>query len=151
MKTMLLCAKTFAYGFDLQILKLQIVRGCSGSPLALNLIGRSLCGQPPVVWQSRANELSKGHSIFESNEDLLACLQKSFDVFDTKAIIKECFMDLGLFPEDQRIPAASLVDMWVELHDEDDMNAMEKIYELATRNLVDVVIRYALQYFSMAA
>lgn len=87
-------------------------------------------------------ELSKGQSIFQSNEDLLTCLQKNFDVLDTKAIIKECFMDLGLFPDEQRIPAASLVDMWVELHGEHDINAMEKIYELATRNMVYIIARY---------
>ncbi|KAF7828759.1 putative disease resistance protein [Senna tora] len=117
----------------------KIVRGCSGSPLALKAIGRSLCQQDPVVWESRATELSEGQPIFDSNEDLLACLQKNFDVLDTKEIIKECFMDLGLFPEDQRIPAASLVDMWVELHGEYEVKAMDKIYELATRNMVDIV------------
>ncbi|KAI9089086.1 hypothetical protein K1719_029365 [Acacia pycnantha] len=118
----------------------EIVQGCSGSPMVLNAIGRSLCGQDSVVWQSRATKLSKGRPIFESNEDLLAFLQKSFDVLDTKSVIKECFLDLGLFPEDQKIPAASLVDMWVELHGEYDINAMEKIYELATRNMVDIVV-----------
>ena len=52
-------------------------------------------------------------------------------------------MDLGLFPEDQRIAAAALVDMWTELHDEDDLSAMEKIYELANRHMADIVdIRY---------
>ncbi|KAK4262257.1 hypothetical protein QN277_027839 [Acacia crassicarpa] len=119
----------------------EIVQGCSGSPMVLNAIGRSLCGQNSVLWQSRATELSKGRPIFESNEDLLAFLQKSFDVLDTKSVIKERFLDLGLFPEDQKIPAASLVDMWVELHGEDDINAMKKIYELATRNMVDIVVR----------
>ncbi|XP_054823426.1 probable disease resistance protein At5g66900 isoform X2 [Prosopis cineraria] len=119
----------------------EIVRGCSGSPMVLNAIGRSLCGQHSAVWQSRAKELSKGRPIFESNEDLLDSLLKSFDVSVPKSVIKERFMDLGLFPEDQKIPAASLVDMWVELHGEDDVNAMEKIYELATRNVLDIVIR----------
>ncbi|XP_028764113.1 probable disease resistance protein At5g66900 [Neltuma alba] len=119
----------------------EIVQGCSGSPMVLNAIGRSLCGQDAVVWQSRATELSKGRPIFESNENLLAFLQKSFDVLDTKSVIKERFMDLALFPEGQKIPAASLVDMWVELYGEDDVNAMEKIYELATRNMVEIVVR----------
>ncbi|KAJ1436511.1 Powdery mildew resistance protein, RPW8 domain [Sesbania bispinosa] len=88
----------------------EIVRGCSGSPLALRVSGRSLSHQQPLVWHNRARALSKGHSILDSNNDVLVCLQKSLDVLNPKAI--ECFGDLGLFPEDQRIPAAALVDMW---------------------------------------
>ncbi|KAI4327492.1 hypothetical protein L6164_019945 [Bauhinia variegata] len=120
----------------------EIVRGCSNSPLVLKVIGKSLCQQHPVVWQSQAKKLSRGHSILDSSTYLLECLWKSFDVSDPEAIIKECFMDLGLFPEDQRIPAATLVDMWAELYDEDadDLNAMEKIYQLANRNVVDIVV-----------
>lgn len=127
--------------FDLNGLnKLQIVRGCSGSPLALRVSGRSLSQQHPVVWHNRARELSGGQSILDSSAsaDVLACLQKSFDVLDFKTI--ECFNDLCLFPEDQRIPAAALVDMWAELLGFDDGSAMEKIYQLENLNMADIVV-----------
>ncbi|KAK7263082.1 hypothetical protein RJT34_30666 [Clitoria ternatea] len=122
----------------------QIVRGCHGSPLALTVCGRSLSGQELLVWQNRADELSMGRSILEYSQknfdvsDVLSCLQKNFDVLNPKVI--ECFRDLGLFPEAQRIPATALVDMWAELHGENDVRAMEIILELVDRNLADMVV-----------
>jgi hypothetical protein len=56
---------------------------------------------------------------------------------------KECFMDLGLFPDDQRIPVTVLVDMWRELYnlDEDGTKAMAIVHDLNTRNLINVTAR----------
>ncbi|TKY55751.1 disease resistance protein [Spatholobus suberectus] len=123
----------------------EIVRGCSGFPLALTVIGGNLRHQQPLVWKNMARKLSTGHSILDSSQYVLDCLQKSFDVLDAK--VAECFRDLGLFPEAQRIPAAALVDMWAELHDEDDDSAMENIYKLVDRNLADVVVTRYTKYF----
>ncbi|GMY10724.1 probable disease resistance protein At5g66900 [Fagus crenata] len=89
----------------------KIVRGCGGFPIVLKVIGGSLCGQPEVVWHSRLMKWSDGHSIFASDTELLAHLQESLEFFDEKVILKECFMDLGSFPENQRIPATTLIDM----------------------------------------
>lgn len=116
----------------------EIVRGCSGSPLALRVSGRSLINEQLIVWLNRARELSAGRSILDSNKDVLSCLQKSLDVLDPKSM--ECFRDLGLFPEDQRIPAAALIDMWAELRNDDDASAMEKIYKLVNLNLADIIV-----------
>ncbi|KAJ7963199.1 Disease resistance protein [Quillaja saponaria] len=120
----------------------EIVKGCGGFPLALQLVGGSFSGQAGVVWQSRVMEWSKGHYTVDSDTDLLDYLEKLLDVLDTKAIIKECFLDLSLFPEDQKIPAAALIDMWVEFHKfhQDGVQAMDKIYELHTRNLAHIVV-----------
>ena len=55
-------------------------------------------------------------------------------------------MDLGSFPEDQRIPAAALIDMWAELYelDEDGIQAIANLQELTIRNLASLVMaRYA--------
>lgn len=84
-------------------------------------------------------------SILESDStDLLFRLQQSLDILETKFSVneKECFMDLGLFPEDQRIPVAALIDMWVELYNlnEDGTNAMSIIHDLTTRNLINVIV-----------
>jgi len=54
---------------------------------------------------------------------------------------KEGFMDMGLFPEDQRIPVTVLIDMWAELYnlDEDGIKAMTIIHDLITRNFINVI------------
>ncbi|KAK7268614.1 hypothetical protein RIF29_21316 [Crotalaria pallida] len=116
----------------------MILRGCKGSPLALELSGRSLNHQDKMFWHNWARGLSTGHTVLDYNADLLSCLQKSFDILDPKTI--ECFKDLSLFPEDQRIPAAALVDMWAELLGDDDASAMERIYQLVNLNMADIIV-----------
>ena len=108
--------------------------------------GRSLCGKPVEAWYSRARKFSNDHSIFNYSSDLLECLRRSLEFSDHEVILKECFMDLGSFHEDQRIPVLALVDMWAELYklDEDGIDAIANLYELTTQNLANLVmIRYA--------
>ena len=88
-------------------------------------------------------ECSKAASIL-ANCEVLTCLQSSVDALNDNAAAKECYKDLGAFPEDQKIPATTLSDMWVELHKLDENSAIANLYELADRNLVDLVVtRYA--------
>ena len=72
---------------------------------------------------------------------MLDCLRKSLEFSDHEVIFKECFMDLGSFPEDQRIPVAALTDMWAELHKLDDVgnNAIHNLHKIATPNLANLV------------
>lgn len=124
------------------------MKSCKGLPLALDVVGRSLRGQPGTIWRRRAKQRSKGESIFNSSNELLTCLQSSLDALDSKAGIRDCYLDLGSFPEDHWIPATALIDMWVEQYklDEDD-DAIFNLHELSTRNLVNlVVVRYASQF-----
>ena len=123
------------------LLKLQIVRGCGGFPLALEVIGRLLDENPVEAWCSIAKNWSNSHYIFNSNSDLLDCLRKSLEFSDHEVIFKECFMDLGSFPEDQRIPVAALIDMWAELHKLDEVgnNAIHNLHKITTRNLANLV------------
>lgn len=126
---------------------MQIAAPCKGYPLAIKVVGKSLRGKPIEFWHKRALEWSKGDSIIDSETEVLLRLQSSLDALDEKeAIIKECFLDLGSFPQDQRIPAAALIDMWAELYEELDKDflAIAKLYELTTRSLADLVVtRYA--------
>ena len=127
-------------------LELQIARGCGGFPLVLKVIGGSLCRQKEEVWRSRLMKWSDGRSFVSSDAELLACLQKSLEFQYDKDNIEDCFMDLGSFPEDQRIPVAALIDMWVELYelDEDGIHAIANLQELTTRNLASLVMaKYA--------
>ena len=94
----------------------------------------------------QTNNWSDGQFFFNSDTELLDHLQNSLEFPDDKVIFKNCFMDLGLFPEDQRIPAAAFVDMWAELYelDEDGNQAIANLQELTNRNLASLVMsRYA--------
>ncbi|KAG6666346.1 probable disease resistance protein At5g66900 [Carya illinoinensis] len=121
----------------------KILKFCGGFPLAIEVIGRSLCGQPVEVWRSKAVKWSTGHSILGSNSDLLNCLEKSLDFLDDELIIKECFMDLGSFPEGQSIHVTTLMDMWIELYelDEDGIHAIANLYEISARNLASLFVK----------
>jgi hypothetical protein len=124
------------------------VKGCKGSPLALQVIAGSLCQQPFEKWQNM-KEFFQNQSILESKSyfpnnstdtDLLCHLQQSLDSLED-INKKECFMDLGLFPDDQRIPVTALIDMWAALYNlgEDGKNAMAIVHDLNTRNLINVI------------
>ncbi|XP_024191176.1 probable disease resistance protein At5g66890 [Rosa chinensis] len=118
----------------------KIVERCMRFPLAITVVGRSLCGQPIEIWQKRVLEWSRGSSVLESEHDLLDYLQSSLDALDgEKSLIRECFLDLGLFPEDQRISATVLIDMWAELYGIEDISSIVNLYELASRSLANLV------------
>ncbi|KAJ8764350.1 hypothetical protein K2173_006090 [Erythroxylum novogranatense] len=120
----------------------KIVKGCKGFPMALNVVGRSLREEPKEVWQLREIQLSETGSIFEY-DDLINCLKGSLDALDKKVKVKECFMDLCSFPEDQRIPVTCLIDIWAELYGQDDegMRAIATLWELSSGNLLDLIIK----------
>ncbi|XP_043696757.1 putative disease resistance protein At5g47280 [Telopea speciosissima] len=113
----------------------KIVSSCKGHPLALKVIGRSLHQKPAKFWQNTERMLSSC-SIIESHSDLLDCLGSSLDFLNKN--VQECFMDLGAFPEDQSIPASSLIDMWAELYGIDEVAAYLNLHELSTRTLVNM-------------
>lgn len=124
----------------------KVVKGCGGFPLALKVVGQSLRGEPELRWVHRTRKWSEGESIFETQCHLLNCLKSSLDALDEKPLLadlKECYLDLCLFPEDQRIPATALLDMWVELYnlDEDGVDTLVNLLELSDRNLVNLVLK----------
>ncbi|XP_059623791.1 probable disease resistance protein At5g66900 [Cornus florida] len=118
----------------------EIVSGCRGFPLSLTVVGGSLCGKPELFWRRMLKKWSEGQSIFDSNSELLIPLQTSVDALDEETNARECFLDLVSFPDDQRIPATALIDMGVELYNLDEDDALANIYELSTRNLVNLVL-----------
>ncbi|KAB2604243.1 disease resistance protein [Pyrus ussuriensis x Pyrus communis] len=119
----------------------EILKHCKGVPLAITVTGKSLRGQATEFWRSRLADWSKG-SILDSETELLLCLQSSIDALgDKEAIIRECFMDLVSFPEDQRISAAAFIDMWAELYKlDEDFLSIKNLHELASRGLANLVI-----------
>ncbi|KAI3500512.1 hypothetical protein L1887_36334 [Cichorium endivia] len=120
----------------------KMVKYCKGFPLALTVIGASLCGQNVVKWRTTFKKWSEGQSIFQSNSRLLLSLQASFEALEDLPILKECFLDLGSFPEDEKIAASAFVDMWIELYnlDEEGMYTTEYLLELSSRNLLNLLL-----------
>ncbi|XP_074344580.1 putative disease resistance protein At5g66900 [Apium graveolens] len=121
----------------------KTVKGCKGFPLALTVVGRSLYGHPEVTWRRKQKKWSDGKSILDTDRELLDCLRTSLDALDeiNDSSIKDCYLDLGSFPEDQRVPATTLMDMWAELYnlEDKDMDTFSNLVELAFRNLVTLV------------
>ncbi|KAL5557095.1 hypothetical protein UlMin_039331 [Ulmus minor] len=120
----------------------EMVERCKRFPLALQVTGGALRGRPGEIWQSKLKEWSTGSSILNTETELLDRLKSSLDFLGGKNnIIKECFFDLGAFPEDVMIPAAALIDIWAELHGiKQDAEAIANLQELNTRNLTNLVV-----------
>lgn len=120
---------------------MQIVKGCKLLPLAVEFIACELQDKGFEELQKVQLEWSRGHSILDSNSELLVRLQNSLDLLVDKSI-KDCFMDLGLFPEDQKIPVSALIDIWTELHNLDELGicAMTVIRKLTDLNLAAGII-----------
>lgn len=111
---------------------------CKGLPLALKVIGASLRGQTEMFWTSAKNRLSRGQPLCESHEvQLLERMKLSIDYLSNKE--KECFLDMGAFPEDKKIPLDILINMWLELHDIDETEAFAVLVELSNKNLLTLV------------
>ncbi|MBA0745822.1 hypothetical protein Gogos_008381 [Gossypium gossypioides] len=116
----------------------QIVHECKGLPLALKVIGASLRDQPEMYWASAKKRLLRGEPICESHENkLLERMAISVEYLNKK--VKECFLDLGSFPEDKKIPLDVLINMWVEIHDIDEEEAFAILVELSDKNLLTLV------------
>ena len=111
--------------------------------MALTVVGRSLYGHPEVTWRRELKKWSDGKSIFDTNNDLLGRLQISVDALDEMggSSLKDCCLDLGSFPQGQRIPATTLMDMWAEVYkmDYEDLDTYSNLVELAFRNLISIV------------
>lgn len=106
--------------------------------MALKVIGASLRDQPEMFWISAKNGLSRGQPISESHEiQLLERMKLSIDHLQEK--VRECFLDLGSFPEDKKIPLDILINIWVELHGIDEEEAFAILFELSDKNLITLV------------
>ncbi|XP_010270809.1 PREDICTED: putative disease resistance protein At5g47280 [Nelumbo nucifera] len=115
----------------------KIVKGCKGYPLVLKVIASSLKQKKTIIWHNMERKLSNSCFNFDMNKEILNRLATSLDFEDDT--VRECFLDFGSFPEDQRIPVSVLIDMWTELYELDGDDAYVNLLELHTRNLLNLV------------
>ncbi|XP_049933554.1 putative disease resistance protein At5g47280 [Nymphaea colorata] len=117
----------------------QIIKRCGGLPLALELIGGSLNDEPIERWQAIRKDLLNEGDIYKSEKDLLSYFSKTIDSLSPQ--LQECFLDLGSFPEDKRLTAPSIIDMWVELYGLTEENAFLELSELSKKHLLNLTWR----------
>ncbi|XP_013653576.1 probable disease resistance protein At5g66900 [Brassica napus] len=121
----------------------KILERCAGFPLLIKVIGGSLRKQSLNQWQGQVIEWSGGGSVLNSRE-VIERLKPSFDALDSN--LKQCFLDMGLFLEDQVIRAWMITDIWAELYGGNGKTEKDKIIvsvkyleDLASHNLLDLV------------
>ncbi|KAE8679892.1 putative disease resistance protein [Hibiscus syriacus] len=56
-----------------------------------------------------------------------------------KKKIRECFLDLGSFPEDKKNPLDVHVNLWVEIHNIDEEEVFSFLMEISDKNLLTLV------------
>ncbi|KAI7730024.1 hypothetical protein M8C21_019975 [Ambrosia artemisiifolia] len=119
----------------------ELVKCCKRHPLALSVIGGLLKGTHITNWHIMLNNLSEGKKSVLDFEDMRLRLARSLDVFKEGSEIKECYLDLGLFPEDQKIAATALMDIWISLynHDEKGSATLNNLFELSSKNLATLL------------
>ncbi|KAL5832279.1 hypothetical protein ACOSQ4_017633 [Xanthoceras sorbifolium] len=144
----LFCEKTFQnFNADegLKNLGREMVNKCDGLPLAIIVLGGLLSRKKPQEWSLVRDHLWQ-HLKADSIE-IHSLLALSFDCLPSP--LKQCFLYLGLFPEDYEINTEKLIHLWVaedfipQVQDH-IMEEVAKGYidELIDRSLIQVGKRY---------
>ncbi|KAI5063186.1 hypothetical protein GOP47_0021733 [Adiantum capillus-veneris] len=126
---------------DTQVVK-EVVSECGGLPLALKVIGASLSTpsgetSPTAYWRVTRDKLRDAKPLGEYQKDaLMGRLQTSVDALDP--VLRECFLDLGAYPEDSRWSANTLLDIWVYVRGMEWVDAVLALAELGSRCLLDL-------------
>ncbi|XP_057836424.2 probable disease resistance protein At4g33300 [Cryptomeria japonica] len=118
----------------------EVQAECKGLPLALKVVGSSLYGEPHVAWENAKKRQSI--SIYHE-EGLFRCLKTSIDCLDD--VGRECFLDTASFPEDKKICADALLNIWVYVRKMEWQDAYIMLQELARRNLLSLISNQGIQ------
>ncbi|KAJ0239069.1 Powdery mildew resistance protein [Hirschfeldia incana] len=117
----------------------KILKRCNGLPLLIEVLGVPLKDKGLFDWRCQVESWSEKETILD---DVLQLVQPSFTAL--KPHLKECFMDMGSFLEDQKIRASVLIDIWVELYGKGtstsrDFAYMKYLNDLASQNLLNLI------------
>ncbi|XP_013611362.1 PREDICTED: probable disease resistance protein At5g66900 isoform X1 [Brassica oleracea var. oleracea] len=125
---------------EYELLLQKIVKRCNGFPIVIEVVGVSLNGQTLTTWKGQVESWSQGETVLDipSQPTVLECLQPSFNALVPN--LKECFLDMGSFLEDQKIRASVIIDIWMELYGKSSSILCKKYLEdLASQNLLKLV------------
>ncbi|KZV55039.1 hypothetical protein F511_10161 [Dorcoceras hygrometricum] len=87
-----------------------IARNCKGLPLTLVVIAGLLkANKTKDYWESVAKNINE--AIARNDDEFFAILSLSYD--NLPHHLKACFLYMGIFPEDYRIPINKLIKLWV--------------------------------------
>ncbi|XP_073144063.1 putative late blight resistance protein homolog R1A-10 [Henckelia pumila] len=87
-----------------------IARNCKGLPLTIVVISGLLkANKTKHYWDSVAKNINE--AVSTNDDDFFAILSLSYD--NLPHHLKSCFLYMGIFPEDYRIPIKKLVKLWV--------------------------------------
>ncbi|KAJ0935386.1 putative powdery mildew resistance protein, RPW8 [Helianthus annuus] len=144
----------------------QLVKCCKNHPLALSVMGGSLKGEHSANWEFIKQQLyEEKMSLLNLHESIQICLKKSLYfleketemkqcyldlglfpeaqkiAFEKETEMKQCYLDLGLFPEAQKIAATTLLDMWAHLHNHDEggLPTFNILTKLSSRNFATLL------------
>ncbi|XP_057849390.2 probable disease resistance protein At4g33300 [Cryptomeria japonica] len=115
----------------------NVQQQCNGLPLALKVIGSSLYGKSDCDWEQAEKRLSAGGPFNDDHkQSLLNKLKTSIVVLDDHE--RECFLDLGAFPQRKMIPAKALLDIWVYVREMKSAQAKMLLGKFADRHLLEL-------------
>ncbi|KAJ0254111.1 Powdery mildew resistance protein [Hirschfeldia incana] len=124
--------------FENEALLQKVLKHCYGFPLLIEVIGVQLIRKAVNRMTGEVESWSEEETILDSPQPtILECLQPSLNVL--KPHLKDCFLDMGSFLTQGKIPASSIIDMWVELYGEGSKSStvyVEYLNKLAFRNLL---------------
>ncbi|CAF1920892.1 unnamed protein product [Brassica napus] len=119
--------------YEFEDLLQKTLKRCNGLlPLVIEVVGVSLKGRGLHLWKDQVESWSEGKTILERP-------QPSFNALEPH--LKECFMDMGSFLEDQKIRASVIIDLWVELYGTSSSSIvyMKYLNDLASQNLLKLI------------
>ncbi|XP_057977583.1 putative disease resistance protein RGA3 [Malania oleifera] len=104
----------------------EIVRKCSGVPLAIQTLGSLLCSQDTKYWLSIKNK--EFSNMDQEENDIIPVLRLSYD--DLPSYLKHCFAYCSVYPKDSEIKKRTLIQLWMAngfLHSQDGKQCAEEI------------------------
>ncbi|KAJ0236565.1 disease resistance protein [Hirschfeldia incana] len=126
---------------EYELLLQKILKRCNGFPIVIEVVGVSLKGQSLTTWKGQVESWTLGETVLDipSQPSVLECLQPSFNALVPN--LRECFLDMGSFLEDQKIRASVIIDIWMELYGKSSSSilCMKYLEDLASQNLLKLV------------
>ncbi|KAK3428114.1 hypothetical protein EUGRSUZ_F04228 [Eucalyptus grandis] len=98
---------------DIQRLAKDIAKECKGLPLALITVGRAMAGRGhPHEWHYALTTLRDKPHQLSGMEEVYHILEFSYNSL-SDSIVKLCFLNCCLFPEDYLINSHDLIGLWI--------------------------------------